>query len=76
MLDEEIEMLGKMAVALNILESCQDFAPLIPEVRTNLVFARREAKTRFEVLGIEAVIAPPGMARRGLWEIARMGGLT
>lgn len=30
----------------------------------------------FEVLGIEAVIAPPGMARRGLWEIARMGGLT
>ena len=60
MLDEEIEMLGKMAVALNILEGCQDFAPLIPEVRTNLVFARREAKTRFEVLGIEGRITVVG----------------
>lgn len=33
-------------------------------------------QTAFAVLGIDAQIAPPGMARRGLWEIARMGGLT
>lgn len=32
-------------------------------------------RTAFAVLGIDAQIAPPGMARRGLWEIARMGGL-
>lgn len=33
-------------------------------------------RTAFDILGIAAEIAPPGMARRGLWEIARMGGLT
>jgi len=60
MLEEEIEMLGKMAVALNILESCQDFAAMIPEVRTNLVFARKDARTRFEVLGIEGRITVIG----------------
>jgi thiamine-phosphate diphosphorylase len=58
--DEEIEMFGKMAVALNILESCQNFADMIPEVRTNLVFARKDAKTRFEVLGIEGRITVIG----------------
>ncbi|WP_347137982.1 2-dehydro-3-deoxygalactonokinase [Paracoccus sp. SSK6] len=32
-------------------------------------------QTAFEVLGVSAQIAPPGMAQRGLWEIARMRGL-
>ena len=32
-------------------------------------------QTAFAVLGTEAQIAPPGMAQRGLWEIARMGKL-
>jgi hydroxymethylpyrimidine/phosphomethylpyrimidine kinase len=54
--DEDIEMYGKMAVAQNILEGCQEFASLIPEVRTNLVFARTKAKTRYEVLAIEGRI--------------------
>jgi len=54
--DEDIEMYGKMAVAQNILEGCQEFASLIPEVRTNLVFARAKAKTRYEVLAIEGRI--------------------
>lgn len=30
----------------------------------------------FAVLGIAADIAPPGMAQRGLWDIARLRGLT
>jgi predicted fused transcriptional regulator/phosphomethylpyrimidine kinase len=55
-MDEDIEMYGKMAVAQNILEGCQEFASLVPEVRTNLVFARAEAKTRYEVLAIEGRI--------------------
>ena len=55
-MDEEIEMYGHMAVALNILEGCQEFAALIPEVRTNLVYARPGARTRDEVLGIEGRI--------------------
>lgn len=29
-----------------------------------------------DMMGIAAVIAPPGMARRGLWEIARIKGLS
>jgi len=60
MLDEEVEMYGKMALALNILEGCQEFADLVPEVRTNLVYARSGAKTRFEVLGIEGRITVIG----------------
>ncbi|WP_374298906.1 2-dehydro-3-deoxygalactonokinase [Paracoccus sp. (in: a-proteobacteria)] len=30
----------------------------------------------FDVLGMTADTAPPGMARRGLWDIARLGGLV
>jgi predicted fused transcriptional regulator/phosphomethylpyrimidine kinase len=56
MMDEEIEMYGRMAVALNILEGCQEFAAMIPEVRTNLVYARPGAKTRYDVLGIDGRI--------------------
>jgi len=56
MMDEEINMFGKMAMALNILEDTQDFAAIIPEVRTNLVYAREKAKTRDEVLGVEGRI--------------------
>ncbi|WP_207100046.1 2-dehydro-3-deoxygalactonokinase [Paracoccus shandongensis] len=33
-------------------------------------------RTAFDIGGIRADIAPPGMARRGLWEIARRGGLA
>lgn len=32
--------------------------------------------TAFDLLGIAARIAPPGMAQRGLWDIARTGGLA
>lgn len=55
-LEEDIDMYGRMAIALGIIEGCQEFAALIPEVRTNLVFARARAKTRFEVLAIDGRI--------------------
>ncbi|MCK9442423.1 MAG: hypothetical protein M0Q13_13515 [Methanothrix sp.] len=55
-LDEDIEMYGRMAVALNILEGCQEFAAIIPEVRTNLAYARANAKTRYEVLAVDGRI--------------------
>ena len=55
-LDDEIEMYGKMAVALDLIEGCKEFATLIPEVRTNIVYARRNAKTRDDVLGIDGRI--------------------
>ena len=55
-LDDEIEMRGKMAIALDLIEECTEFATLIPEVRTNLVYARLNAKTRDDVLGIDGRI--------------------
>jgi hydroxymethylpyrimidine/phosphomethylpyrimidine kinase len=52
-LAEEIEMRGKMAVAVDRLEGCKEFALLIPEVRSNLVFALPSSETTEDVLGIE-----------------------
>lgn len=52
-LEEEIDMYGRMAIAINMIESCQEFIDLIPEVRTNLVYARPNAKTKDEVMGID-----------------------
>ncbi len=56
LLDDEIEMYGRMAVALNIIEGCREFAVMIPEVRTNLVYARPNARKREDVLGIDGRI--------------------
>jgi len=57
MIDEEgFGMLGRMMVALEEIEGCREFAPLIPEVRTNLVYARSHAKTRDDVLAIDGRI--------------------
>jgi predicted fused transcriptional regulator/phosphomethylpyrimidine kinase len=57
MMDEEgFGMLGRMMVALEEIEGCREFASLIPEVRTNLVYARSHAKTRDDVLAIDGRI--------------------
>jgi hydroxymethylpyrimidine/phosphomethylpyrimidine kinase len=53
---ELIEMFGKMEVALDQIEHCREFAEIIPEVRSNLVFAREGAKTREDVLAIDGRI--------------------
>lgn len=53
---ELIEMYGKMAIALDQLEHCREFSAIIPEVRSNLVFAREGAKTRDDVLAIDGRI--------------------
>lgn len=53
---ELIKMYGKMAIALDQIEHCREFAEIIPEVRSNLVFARDGAKTREEVLAIDGRI--------------------
>ncbi|HUK92975.1 MAG TPA: thiamine-phosphate synthase family protein [Methanomicrobiales archaeon] len=60
-MDEEgFGMIGRMAVALGELEGCREFAPLVPEVRTNLVYARARAKTRDDVLGIDGRVTVVG----------------
>jgi predicted fused transcriptional regulator/phosphomethylpyrimidine kinase len=55
-LDEKIEMYGRMAVAIEVIEGCREFASMIPEVRTNLVYASREGASREEVLAVDGRI--------------------
>ncbi|MGZ4923159.1 MAG: thiamine-phosphate synthase family protein [Halobacteriota archaeon] len=64
-LEDDIEVHGKMAIALDILEQCAAFAPLIPEVRTNLVYAKPHAQTTDEVLAIEGRITVVNGLPRG-----------
>ncbi len=55
-LEDAVEMHGKMAIALEMIEECAAFAPLIPEVRTNLVYAQPHAQTPADVLAIDGRI--------------------
>lgn len=55
-LRELIEMHGKMRIALDLLESCKEFASMVPEVRTNLVYARESAQSCDDVLAIDGRI--------------------
>jgi hydroxymethylpyrimidine/phosphomethylpyrimidine kinase len=54
--EEGFGMLGRMTVALGMIEECREFAGLIPEVRTNLVYARKGARTRNDVLAVDGRI--------------------
>jgi len=52
----EIDMFGRMTIALEEIEACREFVFLIPEVRTNLVFAQPHAKNPGEVMAIDGRI--------------------
>jgi hydroxymethylpyrimidine/phosphomethylpyrimidine kinase len=49
-------MFGRMTIALEEIEACRELAVLIPEVRTNMVFASPLVKTSDEVLSIDGRI--------------------
>lgn len=53
-------ILGNLVRAVKILEDCSEFADLIPEVRTNIVYALPNAKSVTEVAGIEGRITRIG----------------
>ena len=55
-LSTEIDMFGRMMIALEEIEACREFVALIPEVRTNMVFARSHAKTPGEVMAVDGRI--------------------
>jgi len=57
---ELIEMYGMMTLALDQIEHCREFAAIIPEVRSNLVFARTDARTREDVLAVDGRITVVG----------------
>ncbi|MFA4825003.1 MAG: thiamine-phosphate synthase family protein [Methanoregula sp.] len=52
----EIDMIGRMMIALREIEGCREFVSLIPEVRTNLVFAQPHAQKTDEVLAVDGRI--------------------
>lgn len=54
--EEQIEIYGKMLVSLEHIERCKEFAALIPEVRSNLVYAKQNPKQPEDVLAIEGRI--------------------
>lgn len=58
--DVEIEMYGRMMIALGAIEDCREFAAFIPEVRTNMAYASPGAKTPADVLAIEGRITVVG----------------
>lgn len=55
-LEDQIDMFGRMTIALEEMEACRELAVLIPEVRTNMVFAPPLVKTPDEVLAIDGRI--------------------
>lgn len=62
--NQDIEMYGQMTIALEKLEGCHEFAVLIPEVRTNLVYAKPGAQTPADVLAIDGrITVVSGMPR-------------
>lgn len=72
--EEIADYLSGLLIGDEVAHGARDAAgPVTIIGRGDLALRYRAA---FAVLGIDAAIAPPGMARRGLWEIARMGGLT
>jgi len=52
----EIDMIGRMMIALEEIEACREFVALIPEIRTNLVFAHPHAKTPDDVMAVDGRI--------------------
>jgi hydrogenase maturation factor/predicted fused transcriptional regulator/phosphomethylpyrimidine kinase len=53
---EEIEMQGRMRIALDIIEGCVAFASIIPEVRSNIVYSRVMPHDRNDVLAVNGRI--------------------
>jgi len=54
--DNELEMYGRMFVAVDMIENCQEFTSLIPEVRSNLVYSRPAPSNRDDVLAVDGRI--------------------
>jgi len=55
-LSEKIDMTGRLYLGLEQIESCMEFSSLIPEVRTNFVYASKESTTPEDVLAIDGRI--------------------
>lgn len=55
-LNEKIDMMGRLYLALEQIEGCEEFSSLIPEVRTNFVYASEESTSPEDVLAVDGRI--------------------
>ena len=53
---DRVEMHGKMAIAVEMIEKCPEFAALIPEVRSNLVYAAPKTRSINDVIAADGRI--------------------
>ncbi len=60
MSEEEADMLRQMQSAISILENCPGFAKMIPEVRSNISYAKIGAKNPKDVLAVDGRITIAG----------------
>ncbi|MGB9941059.1 thiamine-phosphate synthase family protein [Methanosarcina sp.] len=56
-LKEKIDMIGRLYLGLEQIEECAEFSVLIPEVRTNFVYASKESTTPEDVLAVDGRIS-------------------
>jgi hydrogenase maturation factor/predicted fused transcriptional regulator/phosphomethylpyrimidine kinase len=54
--EEDMALFGRFCAALELVEGCREFAALIPEVRTNMVYARELAQLPDEVIAVDGRI--------------------
>ncbi|MDQ1900995.1 2-dehydro-3-deoxygalactonokinase [Paracoccus sp. WLY502] len=72
--DQIADYLSGLLIGDEVAQGARDAGGPVTIIGRGDLAARYQAA--FEVLGMAAQIAPPGMAQRGLWEIARTRGLT
>lgn len=56
-LNEKIDMIGRLYLGLEQIEDCKEFSALIPEVRTNFVYASKESTTPEDILAVDGRIS-------------------
>jgi hydroxymethylpyrimidine/phosphomethylpyrimidine kinase len=56
-LNEKIDMIGRLYLGLEQIEDCAEFSVLIPEVRTNFVYASKDSTTHEDVLAVDGRIS-------------------
>lgn len=56
-LNEKADMIGRLYIGLEQIEECAEFSALIPEVRTNFVYASKEATSPEDVLAVDGRIS-------------------
>ncbi len=54
--EDDVELYGRFWIALKKLESCEAFASLVPEVRSNLVYVKKDAASPADVLAVDGRI--------------------